>query len=518
MAPDSLVQRGNWPHTPTIYQVYPRSFFDSTGDGIGDLAGITQKLDHIASLGVDAIWLSPFYVSAWADGGYDVIDHGSVDPVMGTEADFDALVERTHSLNLKVVVDQVLNHTSSEHPWFKAALEGCEAHAARYLFRDAKEDGTPPNNWMSQFGEPGWEWAHQRDQYYFHQFLACQPSLNLRNADVQAAHKKQIGKWRARGVDGFRFDAVSSYLWDESLADNPPASPEVRKRTASPYASPYSYQDHRYNLLPGDGAAYMEKLRSWAGGDAWLFGEITSGNQSVEIAGEFTVKGRLDASYTTDLPESRADPACVCDILSRTPDKHTLINWLSSHDQPRHVKPGAVTVTQAQVFAALMAFLPGPWLIYQGEELGLANPELAKHEITDPLDQRFWPDHPGREAARVPVPWHELGPGYGFTNGKPWLPLRWTQTRIECERVRETYRELIAMRRRLGWERGNILECKHVGGTLQLMTKIDGARYIGQFNLGQDVTAVFEPKPNVIVSYGAAPSLWQAYITPTDAS
>lgn len=510
MALNDLTQRGDWPQTPAIYQVYPRSFYDSNGDGIGDLAGITQKLDHIASLGVDAVWLSPFYVSAWIDGGYDIVDHSAVDPIMGREADFDALIDRAHSLGLKVVIDQVLNHTSCEHPWFRAALRGCEDSAARYLFRDAKADGTPPNNWMSQFGQPGWEWVHRRDQYYFHQFLACQPSLDLRNPDVQAAHEKQIGEWRACGVDGFRFDAVSSYLWDDSLADNAPATPEVRKRTAGHYASPYSYQDHQHDMLPGDGAAYMENLRRWAGDDAWLFGEITSGNKSVEIASDFTGETRLDACYTTDLPENRAAPETVCDVLSRTRDKQALINWLSSHDQPRHLKGSGDMVAQAQVFAALMAFLPGPWLIYQGEDLGLPQPDLAKHEVTDPLDLMFWPDHPGREAARVPVPWNERGPGFGFTTGDPWLPMRWSVSHTAQTRVRETYRELLEARRHNGWEMGRVLNCEADGAYLEVEIETHESRYTGRFVI--DGSPCDQAGTGTIAQYGDSSTRWHATI------
>ena len=442
MAAQSLVDRPGWPAAPVIYQVYPRSFFDSDGDGVGDLCGITQKLDHIAQLGVDAVWLSPFYVSAWKDGGYDVIDHSAVDPMLGTMEDFDALVVRAHELGLKVMIDQVLNHTSCDHPWFQAALDGDSACAERYLFRPAKPDGTPPNNWLSQFGLPGWEWAHQREEYYFHQFLACQPSLNLRNPAVQQSHAEQIAMWSGRGVDGFRFDAVTSYLWDESLSDNPPASPEVREKVSGNAASPYTYQDHQFDMLPGDGAAYMEKLREWVGDDAYIIGENTSGNKSLELAMSFAGPGRLNACYTTDLPEQRGSPQAVLDMIEHT-DLQRLLGWLSSHDQPRHLADNRHASEQAEIYAAMMAFLPGPWLVYQGEELGLVQPDLQKDEVTDPLDLNFWPDGPGREGARVPIPWNDDAPNFGFSEAAPWLPMRWEKAGEKRAETARQYRNLI---------------------------------------------------------------------------
>ena len=458
MAAQSLADNSRWPAAPVIYQVYPRSFFDSDGDGIGDLPGITQKLDHIAQLGVDAVWLSPFYVSGWQDGGYDVIDHTAVDPMLGTMDDFDALVARAHALGLKVMIDQVLNHTSDKHPWFLAALDGDDDCAARYLFEDAKPDGTPPNNWLSQFGLPGWEWSHLREQYYFHQFLPCQPSVNLRDPAVQESHAAQIARWRARGVDGFRFDAVTSYFWDESLADNPPASDEVRAKVSGNAASPYTYQDHVYDMLPGDGADYMEKLRAWAGDDAYLIGENTSGNKSVELAMSFTGPGRLDACYTTDLPEEGGSPQVIQEMIARA-DLQRLVGWLSSHDQPRHLDAGEHAHAQAKIFAAMMAFLPGPWLIYQGEEFGLAQPELQQDEITDPLDLNFWPNGPGREGSRVPIPWNDDAQ-FRLFRRIALAADEVGESRRKAGGTARQYRDLIELRRKYQWSLGDVEDCR----------------------------------------------------------
>ncbi len=500
-----------WPQTPVIYQVYPRSFADSTGNGTGDLNGITAKLDHVAGLGVDAVWLSPFYTSGWVDGGYDVIDHETVDPCLGTLDDFDRLVERAHQLGLRVMIDQVLNHTSDRHRWFQNALAGDDDYADRYLFRDPKPDGTPPNNWLSQFGLPGWEHSHRRRQYYFHQFLACQPSLNLRNAAVQESHRRQIGLWRSRGVDGFRFDAVTSYLWDESLADNPPASRAVSRKVSGSPGSPYKYQDHVYDMLPGDGAQFTEKLRDWAGADAYLIGEITSGNKSVELAMAFTGPERLNACYTTDMPEHKGSPPIIADMVQRA-DLHRLVSWLSSHDQPRHLRLDDNIGDAAAVYALLMAFLPGPWLVFQGEEWGLPQPRLEKEEITDPLDLLYWPDGPGREGARVPVAWTGEPPAYGFSTGKPWLPMRWGGLLNARDAVAEKYRSAIGARHEYGWGGGDVAICEHGDDWLVLEIAVGSGRYEGVFAMGGRPPSCKHMLANGILSAGKPNSHWSAHI------
>lgn len=415
----------DWPAAPVIYQIYPRSFRDSNGDGVGDLNGATHKLEHIASLGVDAIWLSPFYPSPFADGGYDIADHMDVHPVFGTLADFDRLVGRAHELGLRVIVDQVFNHTSDESPWFQLSVMGDPEFDDYYVWADPKPDGTAPNNWLSQFGPPAWTWNHKRRQYFFHNFTARQPSLNLRCPKVQDRLRDVMRFWRDRGVDGFRVDAVTSFLFDPSMKDNPPASPEVQQKAAGETFVPYTYQDHVYDLLPGDGVAYVENLRRWAGDDVYLLGEITSGNKSVELACDLTRPGRMDAAYTTDFPGGGGSAAAYADIMTRAPDAHRLGWWLSSHDQPRHAnKAGDGSPRDVRFLAFVLAMSPGPVILYQGEELGLSQPDLPKGAVTDPLDLLYWPDGPGREGARVPLPWAE-GDDRGFSVGRPWLPMEW---------------------------------------------------------------------------------------------
>ncbi len=497
MAPDP-----KWPKSPAIYQVYPRSFNDTTGSGEGDLAGITAKMDVIADLGVDAVWLSPFFVSPMIDGGYDIADHEAVDPRFGTMANFDAFVKAAHGHGLLVMIDQVLNHTSDQHPLFQASIAGDESAAECYVWRDPKPDGTVPNNWLAQFGPPAWTWNHKRRQYYFHQFLACQPSLNLRCERVHDLHRDEITFWRNRGVDGFRFDSVTSYLFDESMKDNPPASPEVQEKVSGSDFVPYTYQDHVYDMLPGDGAAYAENLRRWAGDNAYLIGESTSGNKSLELARAFTEPGRLDGCYTIDMPENGGSAETLKRVFETIDDLARYPKWLSSHDQPRHISAsGDGSQDDARFFALMMAVLPGPWLIYQGEELALPQPDLTKAETTDPLDLLYWPDGPGRDGARVPIPWSAEAPSFGFTKGQPWLPMRWDAERtmaanLEQGSVRDFYRTVLGLRREHGWADGKVSGHAISGDVLTITIETSDATWTAMFNYGTETVPLDCPAPD----------------------
>ena len=229
----------DWWRGAVLYQIYPRSFADSNGDGLGDLPGITSKLDYVAGLGVDAIWISPFFKSPMKDMGYDVSDYCDVDPTFGTLADFDALIARAHALNLKVMIDLVLSHTSDQHPWFaQSRKDRTNPRADWYVWAEPKPDGSPPNNWLSIFGGVAWAWDSRRRQYYLHNFLVEQPDLNFHNPDVRKALLDAVTFWLHRGVDGFRLDTVNFYFHDQLLRDNPPAlnrdAPDV------PAANPYT--------------------------------------------------------------------------------------------------------------------------------------------------------------------------------------------------------------------------------------------------------------------------------------
>ncbi|RMF42813.1 MAG: alpha-glucosidase, partial [Deltaproteobacteria bacterium] len=245
-----------WWKGAVIYQIYPRSFFDSNNDGVGDLPGIVDKLDYVARLGVDGIWLSPFFTSPMRDFGYDVADYRSVDPVFGTLADFDTLLARAHELGLKVIIDQVYSHTSDRHPWFQQSRASRQGDKADwYVWADAKADGTPPNNWLSMFGGSAWSWDTQRRQYYLHNFLAEQPDLNFHNPAVQDAILDVARFWLDRGVDGFRLDVANYYFHDSALRDNPPTGTRN-------HARPYHFQQQIHNRSRPETLDFVARLRA----------------------------------------------------------------------------------------------------------------------------------------------------------------------------------------------------------------------------------------------------------------
>ena len=286
-----------WWRGAAIYQIYPRSFADSNGDGIGDLPGITNRLDYVARLGVDAIWLSPFFKSPMRDFGYDVSDYCDVDPVFGSLADFDALVAKAHALGLKVIVDQVYSHTSDQHSWFQESRSGSDsARADWYVWADAKPDGSPPSNWQSVFGGPAWTWDARRGQYYLHNFLPEQPDLNVHNPEVQDALLNVARFWLDRGVDGFRIDAINFAMHDQQLRDNPPATHD-RKR-----GRPFDFQQHIYNQSHPDIVKFLERLREVTDsyGGRFTLAEV-GGDHALAEMKEFTGGDRrLNSAYGFD--------------------------------------------------------------------------------------------------------------------------------------------------------------------------------------------------------------------------
>jgi len=252
----------DWWRGCVIYQIYPRSFQDSNGDGIGDLAGIVERIPYIASLGVDAIWISPFFTSPMKDFGYDISDFCNVDPIFGTLADFDAVVASAHEHGLKVMTDLVLSHTSDQHPWFTASRESqSNNYSDWYVWSDPKPDGTAPNNWLSIFGGSAWQWDARREQYYLHNFLISQPDLNLHNEAVQSALLEVTRFWLDRGVDGFRLDTVNFYFADKDLRDNPPLPKDQRNAILAPSVNPYNHQNHVYSKNQTTTLGFLERFR-----------------------------------------------------------------------------------------------------------------------------------------------------------------------------------------------------------------------------------------------------------------
>lgn len=416
-----------WWRGAAIYQIYPRSFQDSNGDGIGDLPGITQRLGHVASLGVDAIWLSPFFTSPMKDFGYDVSDYCGVDPIFGTLADFDALVARAHALGLKVIIDQVYSHTSDEHPWFAESRSSrANPRADWYVWADARPDGSPPSNWQSVFGGPAWTWDARRGQYYLHNFLSSQPQLHVHHPDVQAALLDTARFWLDRGVDGFRIDAINFAMHDPQLRDNPPAPDTGRPRTR-----PFDFQQHLYNQSHADIPLFLERLRAVLDeyGATFTVAEVGGPDPDGEMKAFTAGTGRLNSAYSFDfLYADRLDGRHLAEAMGRWPHADG-IGWPSwafeNHDAPRAISRWANPDDAAafgQMKAVLLACLRGNVFLYYGEELGLTQVDIAHGDLRDPEAIANWPMTLSRDGARTPMPWEQSTPGHGFSDAKPWLP------------------------------------------------------------------------------------------------
>jgi alpha-glucosidase len=409
-----------WGRGAVIYQIYPRSFRDTDGDGVGDLPGIIEKLDYVAALGVDGIWLSPFFTSPMKDFGYDVADYRGVDPLFGTMADFDALIARAHALGLKVMIDQVYSHSSDRHPWFAESRASRDNPKADwYVWADAKRDGSPPNNWQALFGGPSWEWDSRRRQYYLHNFLIEQPDLNVRNPAVQDALLAVARFWLARGVDGFRLDVVNFYVQDEQLRDNPARD---WKRTP---ARSWQFQKHIHDRSQPETLAFIARLRAvldeFGASSVGEIGDEDPLARQIEYA---SGPHRLHTAYSFFLLDARAaTPALFNDALEPWRGAPAWPSWsLSNHDVPRvatrfaHDDP-----RRARLYMAVLLCLRGTIFLYQGEELGLPQSDVPFEKLQDPEAIRFWPESIGRDGARTPMPWTADG---GFSsNPAPWLPM-----------------------------------------------------------------------------------------------
>ncbi|NIY98848.1 alpha-glucosidase, partial [Salipiger sp. HF18] len=280
----------DWWRGAVIYQIYPRSFQDSNGDGVGDLLGIAKRLPHIASLGVDAVWISPFFRSPMADFGYDVSDYCDVDPMFGTLSDFDVVIDTAHKLGLKVLMDLVMSHSSIEHPWFKESRSSKDNPRANwYVWADAQLDGTPPNNWLSIFGGSAWQWDPTRCQYYLHNFLTEQPDLNFHEPALQDTLLDVAEFWLHRGVDGFRLDTVNFYTHDKQLRNNPPLAPEERNPITAPAVNPYTWQNHLYDKTQPENLEFLARLRTLMNRyNAAAVGEIGEDQRGLEVLGDYT--------------------------------------------------------------------------------------------------------------------------------------------------------------------------------------------------------------------------------------
>ena len=419
----------DWWRGAVIYQVYPRSFQDSDGDGVGDLRGITRRLDHIAGLGVDAIWISPVFPSPMKDFGYDVSDYCDIDPLFGSLSDFDALVARAHDLGLKVMIDLVLSHTSDRHKWFaESRVNRTNPRADWYVWADPKPDGTPPNNWLSIFGGSAWQWDPRREQYYFHNFLTSQPDLNFHTPAVQDALLDVARFWLERGVDGFRLDTINFYAHDPRLRDNPPLPPEERNALTAPRVNPYNHQLHLHDKNQPETLGFLRRLRALMDPyGAAVVGEVGDSQRGLEILGEYTAGTEgVQMCYAFEfLSPARPDADRVAQVMGHV-QQVAAQGWacwaFSNHDVPRHASRWSLPEAGLRAYAWLLVALRGSVCLYQGEELGLPEAELDLADIRDPYGIEFWPEFKGRDGCRTPMVWDRTAQG-GFTTGRPWLPI-----------------------------------------------------------------------------------------------
>jgi alpha-glucosidase len=418
-----------WWREAVIYQVYPRSFKDTNGDGVGDLPGITEKLDYIASLGVDIVWISPFFKSPMKDFGYDVSDYCDVDPLFGTLADFDRLTARAHSLGLKIMIDQVLSHTAEEHPWFAESRKSRDNPKSDwYVWADPRPDGNPPNNWLSVFGGSSWQWDSRRKQYFLHNFLASQPDMNFHNPEVQQAHLDNLRFWLERGVDGVRMDACNFHFHDPELRSNPAAT--KRDTATVTDVNPYGMQAHVYDKTRPENIEYLKRIRSLLNEfGAIAIGEVGA-DDALGVMADYTADGdKLHLAYSFNLltPEFSAKHirTQVEEFEARV--KGGWASWsVGNHDSVRVMTRwgGAQPAPAlAKVVLAMQLSLRGTPCLYQGDELALTEADVPFELLQDPYGITFWPEFKGRDGCRTPMPWTGEAPNAGFTSGTPWLPV-----------------------------------------------------------------------------------------------
>ncbi|WP_380051965.1 alpha-amylase family glycosyl hydrolase [Falsihalocynthiibacter sp. SS001] len=453
----------DWWRGAVIYQIYPRSFQDSTGDGIGDLVGITRRLDYVADLGVDAIWISPFFTSPMKDFGYDVSDYCDVDPMFGALADFDALIARAHELGLKVMIDLVLSHTSDQHKWFKESRQSADnAKKDWYVWADPRPDGTPPNNWLSIFGGPAWTWDTRRCQYYLHNFLSSQPDLNFHEPAVQEALLDVARFWLERGVDGFRLDTINFYFADKELRDNPALPKEARNDTIAPSVNPYNHQEHIYSKNRPENIDFLRKFRAvMEPYGAAAVGEVGDAQRGLEIMGRYTAGDDLmQMCYAFEfLSKTPLTASRVAEVLTQVSEaaEDGWACWaFSNHDVERHASRWSLNDGAKRLFPILIGCLRGSVCLYQGEELGLEEADVAFEDLQDPYGIQFWPEFKGRDGCRTPMVWSPSNDNGGFSEGRPWLPVASEHLALNAEAQRRDpsslfnhYKGVLALRSKL---------------------------------------------------------------------
>lgn len=457
------MQQAPWWRGAVIYQVYPRSLMDSNNDGIGDLPGIISKLDYIASLGVDAIWVSPFFKSPMKDFGYDISDYRAIDPIFGNLNDFDELIKQAHARNIKIIIDQVLSHTSDQHAWFEESRESkTNSKADWYVWADAKPDGTPPNNWLAIFGGSAWEWEPRRCQYYLHNFLKSQPDLNYHCPAVRQQMLEEVEFWLKRGVDGLRLDAINFCFHDKELRNNPVNPVEERKGRGFSPDNPYAYQRHIYDNTRPENLPFLEALRAVMDrypGSVTL-GEIGS-EESLKTMAEYTAGNiRLHMAYSFELLVDNLSASYIRNTVE-TLEKNLGEGWpcwaFGNHDVPRVMSRWGgekQSPDLAKMLNKLLLSLRGSVCSYQGEELGLTEAVIQQHELQDPYGITFWPRFKGRDGCRTPMPWNATEKNAGFSLAKTWLPVSSAHLPLAVETqdknnasILNSYRHFVAWRK-----------------------------------------------------------------------
>ncbi len=497
------ITQNEWWRGAAIYQIYPRSFADSNADGIGDLPGITQRLDYVASLGVDGIWLSPFFPSPMRDFGYDVSNHCDVDPMFGSLADFDALLARAHALGLKVIIDQVWSHTAMEHQWFQESRQSrTNAFADWYVWADAKADGSPPSNWQSWMGGAAWTWEPRRQQYYLHNFLREMPDLNFHCEDVQAAILGIARFWLDRGVDGFRMDTANFYFHSRGLEDNPP----------QPGDRPVMMQRHIHNVCQPENLPFLSRLRAVLDAyDARIsVAEIGSDNNLARMIEYTTGTERLHTAYSFVMLGDRHDPEHIQAQVTPWEQDAGISAWpswaFSNHDVTRVASRWAeVKPMRCQQLLALLACLRGTIFLYQGEELGLPQSDVPFENIQDPFGKAHWPVNKGRDGCRTPMPWLANEHEAGFTGGVPWLPvdaahrpLAVDVQEVDADSTLHFARRVLSFRRKYPALRLGAFTPLHVDHQVLVILRVHaGESVLAAFNLGHDTRNIELPGEHV---------------------
>jgi oligo-1,6-glucosidase/alpha-glucosidase len=485
-------KRHPWWERGVVYQVYPRSFQDSDGDGVGDLAGIERRLDYIAALGVDAIWLSPIFPSPMADFGYDVADFCGIEPMFGTLEDFDRLLAAAHERGLKLLLDFVPNHSSDRHPWFIESRSSRDSPKRDwYIWRDAKPDGSPPNNWISDFGGSAWTWDEASGQYYLRAFLPEQPDLNWRNPELKAAMLDVLRFWFERGVDGFRVDVLWHIVKAEGLPDNP-ENPDWR-----PGINERDRVIQLHSTDQPEAHAISAEMRSIADeyGDRVLIGEIFLPNDRLARWHGTPEAPQVHLPFNFALIENPWHAETLGLLIAEYEGSIPQWGWpnwvIGSHDAPRVA--ARLGEAQARVAMMLLLTLRGTPTLYQGDELGIGAVEIPPERVRDPREIRQPGIGLGRDPCRTPMPW-DASPGAGFSSAEPWLPLNpdWRTRNVAAQEadpgsMLALTRALLRLRRaEPALSVGNYLPVASNGNLLAFMRHTAGSRVLVALNLGAE--------------------------------